>query len=467
LTEGSYFIPLYQREALYLGFKGPQWHPSIAKICIGNVNAISGGIYSENISGHTQDYVIIPQQRWLDGINAGDGVVRQFIAMPLGSGFSVEAQVTDEEIFGGFQLLIIQPKENRFSKYSPQLKEIFEKVRRTQIQAQFKIDSSVAAALILNPIEKQIYFSFLNIEEPVIRFQPADGHEQDFKPDEENISMAIAAGGSIQQKIIADPYGPETWDTQKTRLVTIHLVNSASYQKITGTAPPPTPISKENYKYHKIPWYSNYDEKLPKIRAASAFRRIFGVSEIHKRRGLIDEESEKSIDLSPEQIVKIRTPDATELIDEYRQVAYDRATKSDWKSSLLAISNAIDLNINTKSSDYALRCCCNYNLGNYTDGEIDGSLALEINPDSKDARSWRAYCRLASGDHEGLNEDADILVSKEETVVFGLEMRAKAALLSSRYHDAIKDALAIREIDINHTEAQQILAEARSKTSGQ
>ena len=80
-------------------------------------------------------------------------------------------------------------------------------MRRTQIQAQFKIDSSVAAALILNPMEKQIYFSFLNIEEPVIRFQPADGHEQDFKPDEENISMAIAAGGSIQQKIIADPYG--------------------------------------------------------------------------------------------------------------------------------------------------------------------------------------------------------------------------------------------------------------------
>lgn len=463
LTEGSYFIPLHQKEALYLEFKGPNWNPSIAKICIGNVNAISGGNYSERLSAHNQDYVLIPHQRWLDGINAGDGLVRQFVAMPLGSGFSVEAQVTDEETVGGFQLLIIQPKENRFPKYSPLLKEIFEKVKRAQIDADYKINSSVAAVLVLNKEEKQIYFSFLNIEEPVLRFQPAVGHENNFPSDDDNLSMAIAAGGSIKQKIVADTYGVDTWDPDRKRLVTIHMVNSEAYQRITGEKPPPSPISKEDYKYHGIPWYSYYDETSPKLKAANAFRRIIGISAIHRNRGLHDKESDTSIDIKPEIIKQIRTPDATEIIDIYRKRAYASVANSEWKRALLEISNAIDLNISTKASDFALRCYCNYNLGNYYDGEIDASLGLEINPESKDARSLRAYCRLASGDHDGLKEDADLLAATPETAILGMQMRAEAAMLSERYQDAINEALKICQIDVNHVRAQQILTNAQSK----
>ena len=40
-----------------------------------------------------QNYLAIPKQPWLDGINAGDGYVRQFVAMPLGKGYTIEAQV--------------------------------------------------------------------------------------------------------------------------------------------------------------------------------------------------------------------------------------------------------------------------------------------------------------------------------------------------------------------------------------
>ena len=463
LTEGSYFIPLHQKEALYLEFGGPEWHPSIAKVCVGKVNAISGGIYSENILGHKQDYVQIPQQRWLDGINAGDGVVRQFVAMPLGSGYSVEAQVTDEETLGGFQLLVIQPKEGRFPMHSPMLKGIFEKVRRTQREAEYKINSSIAAALILTREEKRLYFSLLNIEEPELMYQPADGHEEDFPGGDEDVSMAIAAGGSIKQDIFSDTYGPETWDANKSRLVRIHMVNSIAYEKITGEPPPPSPISKEDYQYHGIPWYSNYNETSPKLKAASAFRRILGVSAIDQKRGLDDANSGVSMNISPEEIRRIRTPEASEAIEIYRKRAYDSTSKSEWRSALSEISNAIDLNINVKSSDYALRCCCNYNLGNYNDGEIDGSLGLEINPDSKDARSWRAYCRLATGDHDGLEEDANMLISKPETEVFGFEMRAEAAMLCGRYQDAINDALNIHKLDANHSRAEQIITEARSK----
>jgi hypothetical protein len=50
-----------------------------------------------------QDYVVNPNQKWLDGIATTTGKVRQFFAMPTGSGYSVEAQVTGKEIIGGIQ----------------------------------------------------------------------------------------------------------------------------------------------------------------------------------------------------------------------------------------------------------------------------------------------------------------------------------------------------------------------------
>ena len=39
-----------------------------------------------------QNYCALPKQLWLDGINCGDGYVRQFVAMPLGKGYTVEVE---------------------------------------------------------------------------------------------------------------------------------------------------------------------------------------------------------------------------------------------------------------------------------------------------------------------------------------------------------------------------------------
>jgi hypothetical protein len=116
LEEGGFFIPLYQREALFIQFEGEEWWPSIAKVCVGKVNAITGQPYSEKLSSHSQDYVVIPQQKWLDGINSGHGTVKQFVAMPLGQGYTIEAQITDEENDGGFQLLVFEPADGRFAE---------------------------------------------------------------------------------------------------------------------------------------------------------------------------------------------------------------------------------------------------------------------------------------------------------------------------------------------------------------
>ena len=41
-TDGGAFITMYQREALWIGFRGAAWKPNAVKIEIGGINALSG-----------------------------------------------------------------------------------------------------------------------------------------------------------------------------------------------------------------------------------------------------------------------------------------------------------------------------------------------------------------------------------------------------------------------------------------
>lgn len=69
------------------------------------VNAITGYPQDRSASGScTQDYLALPSQPWLDGIYTEPEVVRQFVAMPLGHGYSIEEKVTGRAEIGGIQI---------------------------------------------------------------------------------------------------------------------------------------------------------------------------------------------------------------------------------------------------------------------------------------------------------------------------------------------------------------------------
>jgi hypothetical protein len=107
---------IIEREAMWISFYCQR--PYAIKIFVGGVNAVSGEpavetaatrlrrrtLLSQNRS--IQDYLVLPKQRWLDGIATTAGNVRQFVATPTGNGYSVEAQVTGEEVTGGIQFEI-------------------------------------------------------------------------------------------------------------------------------------------------------------------------------------------------------------------------------------------------------------------------------------------------------------------------------------------------------------------------
>ena len=51
------------------------------RINLGEINCISGKSIFDKTSKE-QDYVILPEQKWIDGILVQPGVVRQFVAVP-------------------------------------------------------------------------------------------------------------------------------------------------------------------------------------------------------------------------------------------------------------------------------------------------------------------------------------------------------------------------------------------------
>ncbi|KAF7366578.1 Integral membrane protein [Mycena sanguinolenta] len=71
--------------------------------CVLGINAITGGKRDEKPPNGLQDYVVGGKQPWLDGIATEPGVVRQFVAMKLGHGYTIEEQLSETKI-GGIQI---------------------------------------------------------------------------------------------------------------------------------------------------------------------------------------------------------------------------------------------------------------------------------------------------------------------------------------------------------------------------
>ena len=262
-ARGGVFIPMYQREALWLGFDAAWWKPNAVQIAVGGVNAISGTAWEEGLSAEPQNYIVCPDQPWLDGINAGDGFIRQFLAMPLGLGYTVEAQLTGAEEFGGIQIRVYEPKPGRFPEQPPPRPAVPEQAM---------------AALA---------------------------------PEGE---MGLAAGGKMKQKIYPDPYGLDTWDPEHGGSVFVHIVNSEQYQALTGHEPPPTPISAKTYTDYGLPWFDLYDEELGDIAGSEKLAQVKTVREKDaERKGAAEQPGDESVEVDPEQVRKLKPPTSEKL----------------------------------------------------------------------------------------------------------------------------------------------------------
>lgn len=240
------FIPLHQREALWLGFDGAWWRPNAVVIACGGINVVTGQPWTGSL-GKPQDYLVVPDQPWLDGFMLDAEHVRQFVAAPLGVLQTVAEQLGAADP-ASLRLRVFEPVAGRFPETEP--------------------------------------------ERVVLEGAPMAGLE-----------LGIAAGGRIKQRLYRDEYGPESWIGGAFVDLDIQLVNSEVFSDITGSPPPPSPVSAAEYSAYGLPWFSLYDEHKVPLAAEAWLDRL-------KSLGRLDPvvASDDGVSIDEEQIVRVKPP---------------------------------------------------------------------------------------------------------------------------------------------------------------
>lgn len=228
---GGVMLPVYQREALWLRFSAGE--PAALQVGAGKVCAVSGKPWRDELTRDPQNYVVLPRQPWLDGINSGTGTVRQFVAVPLGLGATVEGQVTGAEQWGGVQLAV-HP-----------LAEAARAAWREEQRARPPAPRVRAAGFAGAP--------------PAPAAAPAPGGApRGASAGAPRRAMGLGAGGTMKQAIYADERPLTDYRPEPAARVFVHLASAAEWTEITGEPAPPTPISAQTYARHGLPWFDYY-----------------------------------------------------------------------------------------------------------------------------------------------------------------------------------------------------------------
>ncbi len=266
LARGGVITPLYQAEALWLSFESASVvlndakYPFAVKVAAGKVNAVTGTAWRDELVAAPQDYVVAPEQPWLDGYCVEKGRIRQFVAMPLGAGYTAEEQLTGEAEFGGLQILV-----------RPMRREVFE--RRFS-----EVSNTVGWA------EEACELSLCECD-----------LEDDLFP-----AMGLAPGGRMRQKIYDDPFNFGDWSTEHASRCFVHLVNSWTWRGLTGEEPPTVPFTAFDYEEAGLPWFDIYDESVPAVEGSSELKGMKSVFEMGDAKG--DSPLPENASVSPEKV---------------------------------------------------------------------------------------------------------------------------------------------------------------------
>lgn len=254
---GGVVLPMYQAEAMYIAFsqsageRRPSSWPFAIKVMAGKLSAVTGKPYEPGL--REGDYCVAPKQPWIDGFVTESGIVKQFIAAPLGSGVTVEGQLTGEETFGGFQIEVY-----------PMKAEVYEARFPRRPEPAFRSRGATRGG---------------NLEsfggDGVLRsYAGYDGSEPRIAKTASVQTMGMAAGGSIEQQIFADEFGIDAWDLTRADRVFVHLLNSLAWETVTGQRPPATPATPERYKSEGYAWFDYYVEGAATLGGNSALSGV-------------------------------------------------------------------------------------------------------------------------------------------------------------------------------------------------
>jgi hypothetical protein len=235
LKRGGVMLPMYQSEAMWINFDGE--YPFAVKIATGKINAVSGQQWKDRLNRNPQDYVVATEQPWLDGYCVEKGVIRQFVAMPMGADVTTEEQVTGKAEYGGLQIIAYPMRRKAYEKY-------FSARQRGREEVDFCVCESAAG-------------------------------------------MGLAPGGRIKQEIYEDEYNLADWDLAHSSRCFVHICNSMVWQDFTGEMPPTVPPTARQYNEADLPWFDYYDEKLTAVKGSTTLKKLKSVAKFTKKNGAL------------------------------------------------------------------------------------------------------------------------------------------------------------------------------------
>lgn len=236
IEHGGILLPMYQAEALWLNFTGSNGYPMAIRVGTGKIDAVTGEPWRDGIARGPQNYLVIPSQPWLDGYCVTKGVIRQFVAMPLGKGYTAEEQLTGKADVGGIQIVVYPMKREAYERHAEE---------RAQVRsAMFGVPSLALTGA----------------------------------------AMGLAPGGRMRQEIYRDRYDFDEWDRETRARCFVHIANSVTWRAITGEPPPTQPVTAEQYRNAGVPWFDYYAEGEAALDGSGLLRKIKSVFDLGKEK---------------------------------------------------------------------------------------------------------------------------------------------------------------------------------------
>ena len=255
VERGGVLMPMHQAEAMWISFGSR--YPMAVMVATGKVNAITGSPLTRGLHRAPQDYLVTPDQPWLDGFCVEKGVIRQFVAMPLGEGYSVEEQLSRTAEHGGLQLIVRPLKAAAY--------------RRLQ--------------------RERVDISRRSIDDGIFACQ-AD--------------MGLAPGGRMRQEVYADTFKAADWSPKDLGRCFVTIVNTALWSPITGEAPPSVPPTAIDYTKAGLPWFEYYNPEAVALPGSDALAKVKSVKAMSESKGVSALPENHSVEI--ERRIRIRAP---------------------------------------------------------------------------------------------------------------------------------------------------------------
>jgi len=296
IKKGGIILPIYQAEAMWLEFSGH--YTCAVKVASGKINCITGEEWEDGLSKDPQNYVMTPDQPWLDGFCVEKGRIKQFVAVPLGSGFTVEEQISQAAEHGGLQFEVFPIKPEIAFKDSledmgldsvlyhliselepspPKPKFLAPRAMRSAPMPAVKAGpcapkASMAAA---SPIAWKNLSAVETSSEDSALFQKVFS-----KKIEEPQAMGFGMGGTMKQEIYEDLNKPEDYCIEEKTRCFVHMTSTFLWKAITGEIPPLPPEISSEYQEYGGMWFDYMNEELAVLNGSKDLSQLKSIAEL-------------------------------------------------------------------------------------------------------------------------------------------------------------------------------------------